>query len=89
MAAEAAVYFIQHVDFNQSPMSHVISSVIIWVALFIFSNYVIIYAVYRMRRTIKKIGQRFANESLMIIHFVNFTVYSLFEIELAGVYVIF
>ena len=70
-------------------MSHVITSVIIWVALFIFSNYIIIYAVYKMRRTIKKIGQQFANEALMIIHFVNFTVYSMCEIVLAAVYVVF
>ena len=63
--------------------------VFIWVGLFIFSNCIIIYAVCKMRSTIKKIGQQFANESLMLIHFVNFTVYSLFEIEMAVVYVLF
>ena len=45
--------------------------------LIFFINFVLIYSVCKIRNTIKAIEDKFPNDTLMIVHLVNFIVYSL------------
>lgn len=44
--------------------------------LICFINFILIYSVCKIRNTIKAIEDRFPNDTLMIVHLVNFIVYS-------------
>ena len=45
--------------------------------LLIFTCFILLYAVLRMRNTIKRIAHAFPNEKLMLVHCINFVVWSI------------
>ena len=49
---------------------------IFYTFLIFFINFVLIYSVCKIRNTIKAIEDKFPNDTLMIVHLVNFIVYS-------------
>ena len=87
MAAIVIGYFLQVIDFRRDkPVWEHVLVTSGWVCLFAFTNIVIIYAVCRMRNTINTVKRGSANESLMLVHCINFTAYSVFEITESIIY---
>ena len=53
-------------------------------SLLIFTCFILLYSVLRIRSTIKEIAYAFPNEKLMILHFVNFVVWSVLVVFQTG-----
>ena len=48
----------------------------LYTLLVIFINFLLVYSVWKIRKTIKAIEDKFPNDRLVIVHLVNFIVYT-------------
>ena len=56
--------------------------------LIIFINYILIYSVSSIRGTIKAIEEKFPNDTLMVIHLVNFIAYTIIFLVSSSFYAV-